>query len=110
MQRLIDRLPESFTYKSFAQKARWMNQMSFYSSGHRYAESMSFHRFTEEGKEQLFTKAARRNMAEDDSVSKLLVHFEADNAADLVDRMLYRSEERPVGKECVSTCRSRWTP
>src|SRR3546814_16127789 len=50
---------------------------------------MSFHRFTEEGKEQRFTKAARRNMAEDDSVSKLLVHFEADNAEDLVDRMLY---------------------
>src|SRR3546814_8881860 len=27
------------------------------------------------------------------------------------DRMLYaRSEERRVGKECVSTCRSRWSP
>src|SRR3546814_13410271 len=24
--------------------------------------------------------------------------------------MLYRSEERRVGKECVSTCRSRWSP
>src|SRR3546814_18545514 len=27
---------------------------------------------------------------------------------DLVDRA--RSEERRVGKECVSTCRSRWSP
>src|SRR3546814_5079897 len=27
------------------------------------------------------------------------------------DRLaLQRSEERRVGKECVSTCRSRWTP
>src|SRR3546814_12882461 len=24
--------------------------------------------------------------------------------------LLYRSEERRVGKECVSTCRSRWSP
>src|SRR3546814_10613096 len=24
--------------------------------------------------------------------------------------MLWRSEERRVGKECVSTCRSRWSP
>src|SRR3546814_17010803 len=24
--------------------------------------------------------------------------------------MLWRSEERRVGKECVSTCRSRWWP
>src|SRR3546814_14264413 len=26
------------------------------------------------------------------------------------DRMGTRSEERRVGKECVSTCRSRWSP
>src|SRR3546814_14516267 len=25
-------------------------------------------------------------------------------------RPLHRSEERRVGKECVSTCRSRWSP
>src|SRR3546814_10493669 len=24
--------------------------------------------------------------------------------------VVYRSEERRVGKECVSTCRSRWSP
>src|SRR3546814_4213315 len=27
-----------------------------------------------------------------------------------VDEGLWRSEERRVGKECVSTCRSRWSP
>src|SRR3546814_11669677 len=26
------------------------------------------------------------------------------------DTMRFRSEERRVGKECVSTCRSRWSP
>src|SRR3546814_14485862 len=25
-------------------------------------------------------------------------------------RRMFRSEERRVGKECVSTCRSRWSP
>src|SRR3546814_4174521 len=30
-------------------------------------------------------------------------------AGDLLDK-LARSEERRVGKECVSTCRSRWSP
>src|SRR3546814_3906033 len=29
---------------------------------------------------------------------------------DLNRRYLERSEERRVGKECVSTCRSRWSP
>src|SRR3546814_12872086 len=27
-----------------------------------------------------------------------------------LDTLLRRSEERRVGKECVSTCRSRWSP
>ena len=32
-------------------------------------------------------------------------------AADLEEILQYlRSEERRVGKECVSTCRSRWSP
>src|SRR3546814_18399871 len=26
------------------------------------------------------------------------------------DRLTFRSEERRVGKECVSTCRYRWSP
>src|SRR3546814_13913993 len=30
--------------------------------------------------------------------------------ADLYIRMIGRSEERRVGKECVSPCRSRWLP
>src|SRR3546814_15917923 len=28
----------------------------------------------------------------------------------LADFLINRSEERRVGKECVSTCRSRWSP
>src|SRR3546814_12673400 len=37
---------------------------------------------------------------------------EADDRAQLVARAsgTIRSEERRVGKECVSTCRSRWSP
>src|SRR3546814_5805976 len=29
---------------------------------------------------------------------------------DMPQHQLLRSEERRVGKECVSTCRSRWSP
>src|SRR3546814_8471572 len=34
----------------------------------------------------------------------------ADWAAAMFDTVGRRSEERRVGKECVSTCRSRWSP
>src|SRR3546814_8284242 len=30
--------------------------------------------------------------------------------AEMLERCAVRSEERRVGKECVSTCRSRWSP
>src|SRR3546814_7825955 len=36
-----------------------------------------------------------------------LTYFEFTTLAIL---RLFRSEERRVGKECVSTCRSRWSP
>src|SRR3546814_17670704 len=32
------------------------------------------------------------------------------NKHDVGNKVYDRSEERRVGKECVSTCRSRWTP
>src|SRR3546814_20571313 len=38
---------------------------------------------------------------------KLLVVIEEVHVS---DRRTLRSEERSVGKECVSTCRSRWSP
>src|SRR3546814_11991075 len=31
-------------------------------------------------------------------------------AGSIIAALLFRSEERRVGKECVSTCRSRWSP
>ncbi|MFQ5746213.1 MAG: asparagine synthase (glutamine-hydrolyzing) [Gemmatimonadota bacterium] len=87
--RLVRRLPESFGYKSFAQKVSWLHAMSFHSAGERYAQSMSFLRFTPEAKRELFTPSARASLEDPDSVAKILRHFDAGNADDLVDRMLY---------------------
>src|SRR3546814_1887643 len=43
----------------------------------------------------------------DQQVSELTLNGITRNAAEAQRR---RSEERRVGKECVSTCRSRWSP
>src|SRR3546814_17936085 len=37
-------------------------------------------------------------------------HALDDHPVDIVVNIERRSEERRVGKECVSTCRSRWEP
>jgi asparagine synthase (glutamine-hydrolysing) len=89
MQRIVDRIPESFGYKSFAQKAAWLNRMSFFDHGERYVQSLSFLRFLPEVKERLFTPAARGRISDDDSLAKILVHFDAECVDDLIDRMLY---------------------
>src|SRR3546814_12553966 len=40
-----------------------------------------------------------------------MVYWHVDHLQATLDRLLsLRSEERRVGKECVSTCRSRWAP
>ena len=89
LQKIVDRIPESFGYKSIAQKARWVQNMSFYSHGDRYAQSMSFLRFTQEAKDQLFTARAKEKIGDYNSIDKILCHFNAENVNDLVDRMLY---------------------
>jgi asparagine synthase (glutamine-hydrolysing) len=89
MEHLVKRIPESFAYKSLAQKARWVHDLSFFSRGERYAESMSFLRFTNTAKQDLFTPRAKQQIDDDDSLSKILIHFDADNATDLTDRMLH---------------------
>jgi len=89
MRRLIACIPESFGYKSLAQKAAWVNEMSFFSHGERYAQSMSFLRFTAEAKARLFTAEARARLVDADSQEKILTHFNAVNVSELVDRMLY---------------------
>lgn len=89
MKRIIDRLPETFSYKSLTQKAAWANEMSLYSGGARYAQSLGFLRFTRQAKEQLFTPSVRKDIDDYDSFEKVLRFFDAENANDLVDKMLY---------------------
>src|SRR3546814_20154647 len=39
-----------------------------------------------------------------------LAYVKGIGVQNLIDKRPVRSEERRVGKECVSTCRSRWSP
>ena len=89
LRRIMESIPESFSYKSTAQKLRWIQAMARFEDGERYAESMSFLRFTEGAKAQLFTESAKSRLNGIRSTEKILTHFEAHNLEDLVDRMLY---------------------
>jgi asparagine synthase (glutamine-hydrolysing) len=89
VKKIIDRIPETFGYKSLAQKAAWINQMSLFKGGERYAQSMSFLRFMPQVKESLFTDKAKGQIEDYDSPAKILKYFDSQNVDHLVDRMLY---------------------
>src|SRR3546814_3909262 len=55
-------------------------------------------------------KAAADRKASAESRAAQLAELEVTITATAGDEGKLRSEERRVGKECVSTCRSRWSP
>ena len=89
VKKISDRIPESFGYKSMAQKAAWVNEMSLFSGGERYAQSLGVLRFTHESKHKLFTESAIKRLGDPSSGEKILQFFNADNADNVVDKMLY---------------------
>lgn len=89
MSRIVTRIPHSFGYKSVAERAAWLNDLSFFKGGQRYAQCLSYLRFTQEAKEQLFTSDARGSIEDEDSVGKILAHFDGERAEHALDRMLY---------------------
>jgi len=89
VKKFSDRIPESFGYKSMAQKAAWVNEMSLFAGGERYAQSMGVLRFTHESKRKLFTQSAIQTLGDPTSSEKILRYFDADNADHVVDKMLY---------------------
>src|SRR3546814_15323480 len=62
--------------------------------------------FTSEGKKHLQTKI----VASINNVLKQKEGFGGIGNVYFTNFVVQRSEERRVGKECVSTCRSRWSP
>jgi asparagine synthase (glutamine-hydrolysing) len=89
VKKISDRIPESFGYKSLAQKAAWVNEMSLFSGGDRYAQSLGVLRFTHESKRKLFTEPAINRLGDPSSSEKILRFFNAENADHVVDKMLY---------------------
>ena len=88
LDRLLGAIPETFAYKSLAQKAAWLRHMSTFSDADRYLESLTFLRFTHEAKQQLFTADARRQVADANSGDDVLAEFRSQHAGEAVDRML----------------------
>jgi asparagine synthase (glutamine-hydrolysing) len=87
---MLDRLPDSFTYKSLTQKLRWVHQLSLQATAAaQYAEATCFLRFTHEGKRALYSDPLWKQLGERHSTVAITEAFDNAEADDLLDRMLY---------------------
>jgi asparagine synthase (glutamine-hydrolysing) len=86
---LITTVPETHRYKSLAQRLSWLQSMSEFKAGERYARALGVLRFTPETKHKLMSAEAVAGLKDVDSEEKVLRYFNADNVEDLLDRMLY---------------------
>jgi asparagine synthase (glutamine-hydrolysing) len=88
-RRLLAWIPDSFTYKSLAQKLRWLDQMANASEDQRYATSVNFFRFDTQSKRRLYAPEFASQVGELDSIDYIASVFKSAPVDDLIDKMLY---------------------
>jgi asparagine synthase (glutamine-hydrolysing) len=89
MPRVIAAVPETFQYKSLAQRLAWLQAMSEVGGAERYARALGVLRFTPEERAELFHPDAVRRLTDPDTLAKVLRWFDAPNVDELTDRMLH---------------------
>ncbi len=89
MPRLIAAIPETFQYKSLAQRLSWLHSMAGLKGGERHARALGVLRFTPEDRDALFHPDAVQSLADPDTLAKVLRYFDAPNVESSIDRMLY---------------------
>jgi asparagine synthase (glutamine-hydrolysing) len=82
-------MPNGFWYKSLSHKLRWLNQLSFAEGGSRYAQSLSYFYFTEDFRQALYGDTLRQALDGFDPESQICTYFDADNAHEALDKMLF---------------------
>ena len=98
---LVRMVPEGHWYRSMSHRLQWVDQMARYSAGERYAKSLGYFYFSESYRDRLYTDGFKRSIGAFDPDASIKHYFGADNAKDLVDRMLYadsmiRMPDHPV--------------
>ena len=87
---LIERMPDSFTYKSIAQKAQWLNHLSTLPDlGERYAEATCFFRYSHADKSLLFGDDLWKELRDLNAADTITESYRNAPADDPLDRMLY---------------------
>lgn len=86
---LLDRLPDSFAYKSTVSKLRWLHELSFREGGERYARATTYFRFDPGRMDDLYGPTLRSVLEAVDPERPIVEAFGAVDSEELLDRMLH---------------------
>jgi asparagine synthase (glutamine-hydrolysing) len=87
---LVQRVPESFAYKSLTQKLRWVSAMAAQpDAARRYAQATIHTRFSHEQKSRVLGDTLWRLVSDLDAATILIDAYNEAPALDPIDRMLY---------------------
>jgi len=87
---VLDRVPDSFTYKSITQKLRWVHHLSLQATpAEQYAEATCFFRFNHDEKHDLYSENLWSELGHRNSTLAITQPFNGAAAEDFLDRMLY---------------------
>jgi asparagine synthase (glutamine-hydrolysing) len=89
MPKLLAFVPETFQYKSLAQRLKWLQAMAEVQGGERYARALGVLRFTPEERAELFHPNAVRGLTDPDTLAKVLRYYDASHVESVTDRMLF---------------------
>jgi asparagine synthase (glutamine-hydrolysing) len=85
----IKLVPDGFWYKSLSQRLKWVNQLSLVEPERRYARSLGHFYFTQRFQDELYGERLKQAIKGYDPEEEICRYFAADNAHDLVNKMLY---------------------
>ena len=101
---VLRRWPDSFGYKSVAQKLRWVDRIAAIETPEdRYAYSAGYLRFPHEMKQSILTDRAWRTVADRDSGDIVRGLFRDCDSKALVDRMLFTDVETRLSELLLPT-------
>ena len=86
---VLDRTQDGSWYKSNAHKLKWLQELSFFQGGARYARSLSYFYFLPERREELYSAAMRECVASENAEQDIVDYYETPESIGPVDRMLY---------------------
>ena len=89
MTRALKLVPQGQWYRSVGHRLRWMHQLSFANSGARYARSLSYFYFSDAYRDRLYAPRLQDAAGHFNAEENLKYYFDAENAEQLIDRMLY---------------------